>query len=79
MEKGPHDVGFILTKTKRYPVRSSDVLEVALRRDRQVVTSVLVVVIVACWLYLLTVAGTSMYPVTWTPGYALLMFSMGGS
>jgi len=76
MEKGRHYVGFILTKTKRYPVSSSNVLEVVLRRDQQVVTSVLVVVIVACWLYLVAGAGTSMYPVTWTPGYALLMFSM---
>jgi len=71
------------------------VLEAVLRRDRQVVTSVLVTVITACWLYLLAGAGTGMYPhemavlvpsqmsmdmlmspVTWTAGYALLMFSM---
>ena len=121
MEKARHDVGFFLTKTKRYPVNSSNVLEAVLRRDRQVVTCVLVTVITACWLYLLAGAGTGMYPhemavlipshmsmdssipsmasmpghetitasngrsstadmlmspVTWTPGYALLMFSM---
>ena len=35
--------GFI-TKTKRYPASSPDVLEVALRRDREVVTFVLVTV-----------------------------------
>ena len=121
MEKARHDVGFFLTKAKRYPVNSSNVLEAVLRRDRQVVTCVLVTVITACWLYLLAGAGTGMYPhemavlipsrmsmdssipsmagmpghetmtasngrsstadmlmspVTWTPGYALLMFSM---
>ena len=93
-----------LTKTKRSPVSSTDVLEVVLRRDREVVTFVLVTVIAACWLYLLAGAGTGMYPhemaalvpiqmsmepsmlgtasmsghemMTWTPGYALLMFSM---
>lgn len=109
------------TKTKRYLASSPDVLEVVLRRDREVVTFVLVTVITACWLYLLAGAGTGMYPhemavlvpiqmsmepslpgtasmsshetmtaasgqsstadmlispVTWTPGYALLMFSM---
>jgi predicted metal-binding membrane protein len=97
------------------------VLEEVLRRDREVVTLVLVTVITASWLYLLAGAGTGMYPhemavlvpgqmsrqpsmqgaasmsghetmtaasdhsstadmlilpVTWTPGYALLMFSM---
>jgi predicted metal-binding membrane protein len=110
-----------LTKAKRRPVRSSNVLEEVLRRDREVVTLVLVTVITASWLYLLAGAGTGMYPhemaafvpiqmglepsmsgtasmsshVTmtgasgqactadmvmspgpWTPGYALLMFSM---
>jgi predicted metal-binding membrane protein len=110
-----------LTKTKRYPASSPDVLEMVLRRDREVVTFVLVTVITACWIYLLAGAGTGMYPhemavlvpiqmsmkpslpgtasmsghetmtatsgqsstadmlilpVTWTPGYALLMFSM---
>jgi len=102
-------------------VNSSNVLEAVLRRDRQVVTCVLMAIIAACWLYLLAGAGTGMYPhesavlipsqmsmdssipsmdsmpghetmtasngrsstadmllspVTWTPGYALLMFSM---
>lgn len=103
-------------------MNSPNVLEVVvLRRDREVVTLVLVTVITASWLYLLAGAGTGMYPhemavlvpaqmsmepsmpgaasmsghetmtgasghssmagtlmspVTWTPGYALLMFSM---
>jgi predicted metal-binding membrane protein len=102
-------------------VNSPNVLEVVLRRDREVVTLVLVTVLTASWLYLLAGAGTGMYPhemavlvpaqmsmepsmpgaasmfghetmtgasghssmagtlmspVTWTPGYALLMFSM---
>ena len=117
----PNSMTGFLTKTKRYPASSPDVLEVVLRRDREVVTFVLVTVIIACWLYLLAGAGTGMYPhemavlvpiqmsmepslsgtasmsghetmtaasgqsstadmlispVTWTPGYALLMFSM---
>jgi predicted metal-binding membrane protein len=54
-------MGF-LTKTKRSPVSSTDVLEVVLRRDRVVVTFVLVTVIAACWLYLLAGAVTGMYP-----------------
>ena len=58
----PGSMTGFLTKTKRYPASSPDVLEVVLRRDRQVVTSVLVFVIVAYWLYLLAGAGTSMYP-----------------
>ena len=102
-------------------MNSPSVLEVVLRRDREVVTLVLVTVITASWLYLLVGAGTGMYPhemavlvpaqmsmepsmpgtasmsghetvtrvsghssmagmlmspVTWTLGYALLMFSM---
>jgi len=102
-------------------VNSPEVLEVMLRRDRAVVTIVLVAVITASWLYLLAGAGTGMYPhkmamlsptqmsmersipgttgmlshetmtwtsehlsmadmlvtpVTWTPGYALVMFAM---
>jgi predicted metal-binding membrane protein len=102
-------------------VSSPSVLGVALRRDRAVVALVLVTVITASWLYLLTGAGTGVYPhdmaslvprqtgmepampgaagmsgdapmaaaggdssmvgmvmsqATWTPGYALLMFSM---
>jgi predicted metal-binding membrane protein len=110
-----------LTKAKCWPVHSPNVLEEVLRRDREVVTLVLVTVITASWLYLLAGAGTGMYPyemavlvpaqmsmepsmqgtasvsghktmtgasghssmagmlmspVTWTPGYALLMFSM---
>ncbi len=110
-----------LTKAKHWPVHSPNVLEEVLRRDREVVTLVLVTVITASWLYLLAGAGTGMYPhemavlvpaqmsmepsmqgtasvsghetmtgasghssmagmlmspVTWTPGYALLMFSM---
>lgn len=111
-----------LTKAKRWPVHCPNMLEEALRRDRKVVTLVLVIVITASWLYLLAGAGTGMYPHemamlvpaqmsiepsmqgtasvsghetmtrssghssmagimlmspgTWTPGYALLMFSM---
>jgi len=110
-----------LTKSKRWSANSPDVLEEVLRRDREVVTLVLVTVITASWLYLLAGAGTGMYPhdmaalvpaqmsmepsmqssasvschetmtgasggsriagslispVNWTPGYALLMFSM---
>ena len=93
-----------LTKMKRSPVNSTDVLEAVLSRDRAVVTLVLVTVIAACWLYLLAGAGMGMYPhemaalvpiqmglepsvpstasmschetMAWTPGYALLMFSM---
>ena len=76
-------------------MNSRNVLEGILRRDRDVVVLVLVTVITASWLYLLTGAGTGMYPhemavllptrmsmeplmspVAWTPGYALLMFSM---
>ena len=84
-------------------MNSLNVLEEVLRRDRKVVTLVIVTVITASWLYLLAGAGTGMYPhemamlvpaqksmepsmpsmvgmlmspVTWTPGYALLMFSM---
>jgi predicted metal-binding membrane protein len=37
-------------------------LEAILRRDRQVVAVTLVIVIAACWLSLLTGAGTGMYP-----------------
>ena len=110
-----------LTKAKRWPGNSSNVLEEVLRRDREGVTLVLVTVITASWLYLLAGAGMGMYPhdmavlvpaqmsmepsmqstasvsdhetmtgasgdssmagmlmspVTWTLGYALLMFSM---
>ena len=93
-----------LTKMKCSPLNSTDVFEAVLRRDRAVVTLVLVTVIAACWLYLLAGAGTGMYPhemaalvpiqtglepsvpgtvsmschdtMTWTHGYALLMFSM---
>lgn len=104
-----------LTQAKRWPVNSPNALEEALRRDRAVVTLVLVTVITGSWLYLLAGAGTGMFPhemavllpaqmsmepsmpgtasvsgheaingasghsmspVTWTPGYALLMFSM---
>jgi predicted metal-binding membrane protein len=43
-------------------VNSPNALEVALRRDREVVTLVLVTVIAASWLYLLAGAGTGMYP-----------------
>jgi predicted metal-binding membrane protein len=43
-------------------MNSLSVLEDVLRRDRQVVTLVLVTVITASWLYLLAGAGTSMYP-----------------
>src|SRR5262245_38673871 len=93
-----------LTKTKRSPANSTDVLDAVLRRDRAVVTFVLLTVISTCWMYLLAGAGTGMYPhkmaalvpiqtglepsvpgaasischqtMTWTHGYALLMFSM---
>lgn len=102
-------------------MNSPNVLDEVLRRDRKIVTFVLVTVITASWLYLLAGAGTGMYPhelavliptqigieastpgmasmsghesvtgatghssmadmlmspVKWTPGYALLMFSM---
>jgi len=120
LEKPGSMTGF-LTKAKRWPMNSPNVLEEVLRRDREVVALVLVTVITASWLYLLAGAGTGMYPhkmavfvpaqmsmepsmpgtasmsghetmtgasgqastadmlisrVTWTHGYALLMFSM---
>jgi len=111
-----------MTNKKCTPEGSTEVLEVVLRRDREIVMFVLVTVIAACWLYLLAGAGTGMYPhemavlvpvqmsmetsmpgtagmssgletmsrtssqssmanmlvskVTWTPGYAILMFWM---
>jgi predicted metal-binding membrane protein len=43
-------------------VKSSDALEEVLRRDREVAILILGVVITASWLYLLTGAGTGMYP-----------------
>ena len=43
-------------------MNSRNELEEVLRRDRAVVTLVLVTVITACWLYLLAGAGTGMYP-----------------
>lgn len=43
-------------------VTRASVLEAVLRRDRQVVTLVLVTVITASWLYLLAGSGTGMYP-----------------
>ena len=106
------------TETKPDDARRPDALEAVLRRDRKVVTFVLVTVILGCWIYLLAGAGTGMIPhemavlvpdemrmepsqpsmsgqetmtaasgqssmadmmmapVTWTPGYALVMFSM---
>ena len=93
----PGSITGLLTKAKRWPVNSPNVLDVVLRRDREVVTLVLVTVITASWLYLLAGAGTAsmsghetmtgagghssmagmlMSQVAWTPGYALLMFSM---
>ena len=117
----PGSMTGFLTRAKRWPGNSPNVLEEVLRRDREVVTLVLVTVITASWLYLLAGAGTGMYPhdmvvlvpaqmsmepsmqstasvsghetmtgasddssmagmlmspVTWAPGYALLMFSM---
>ena len=120
LEKPGSMTGF-LTKAKHWPVNVPNGLEGVLRRDRQVVTLVLVAVMTASWLYLLAGAGTGMYPHemavlfpvqmsmepsmpgtgsmsghetmtgasghssmagmlmppgTWTPGYALLMFSM---
>lgn len=110
-----------LTISKDRPASSPDVLEAVLRRDRAVGTLVIATVITASWLYLLTGAGTGMYPhemailvpvqtsmelsipatagmyghetmagssdhstmvgmvmppITWTPGYAVFMFSM---
>lgn len=53
--------GFIYN-TKSSPISSTEVLEAVLRRDRIVVTVILVIVILACWLYLLAGAGTGMYP-----------------
>jgi len=43
-------------------MNSSDVLDVVLRRDRKIVSFVLLTVITASWLYLLAGAGTGMYP-----------------
>jgi len=43
-------------------VNSPEALEIVLRRDRAVVTIVLVAVITTSWLYLLAGAGTGMYP-----------------
>ncbi len=43
-------------------MNSHKVLEVVLRRDREVVTLVLVTVITASWLYILVGAGTGIYP-----------------
>jgi predicted metal-binding membrane protein len=120
LEKPGSMPGF-LTRARGWPVSSPSVLEDALRRDRAVVALVLMTVITASWLYLLTGAGTGVYPheiaslvpgqtsmepaipgaagmsgdetmaaaggdssmmgmvmspATWTPGYALRMFSM---
>lgn len=117
----PGSMTVFLTKAKRWPMNSPNVLEEVLRRDREVVALILVTVITASWLYLLAGAGTGMYPHkmavfvpdkmsmeplmprtasmsghetmteagdhssmagmlmppgTWTPGHALLMFSM---
>ena len=43
-------------------ISSTELLEAILRRDRIVVTFILVIVILACWVYLLSGAGTGMYP-----------------
>lgn len=117
----PGSMTGFLTNVKRWLGSSPDVLEEVLRRDRKIVSFVLLTVITASWLYLLAGAGTGMYPhemallvpthmrveastqgagsmsghesmaaaaghssmadmlmspVKWTPGYALLMFSM---
>jgi hypothetical protein len=61
LEKPGSMTGF-LTKAKRWPMNSPNVLEEVLRRDREVVALVLVTVIIASWLYLLAGAGTGMYP-----------------
>lgn len=80
-----------LIKAKRRSVSSSDMLDAVLRRDGIVIILLLVTIIAASWLYLLAGAGTGMYrhemavvapaqmlmtPDSWTPGYAILMFSM---
>lgn len=61
LEKPRSMTGF-LTKAKRWPMNSPNVIEEVLRRDRKVVALVLVTVIAASWLYLLAGAGTGMYP-----------------
>ena len=43
-------------------INSTELLDAILRRDRIVVTFILVIVILACWVYLLSGAGTGMYP-----------------
>jgi predicted metal-binding membrane protein len=43
-------------------INSTELLDAILRRDRIVVTFILVIVILACWFYLLSGAGTGMYP-----------------
>jgi predicted metal-binding membrane protein len=59
-------------------VRSIDAtLEALVRRDRQVVIAALTIVIALSWGYLLVGAGMPMTtPVSWTLGYAVLMFFM---
>jgi predicted metal-binding membrane protein len=59
-------------------VRSIDAtLEALVRRDRQVVIAALTIVIALSWGYLLVGAGMPMMtPVSWTLGYAVLMFFM---
>ena len=70
----------------------TDLLANALRRDRLIVGGALLVVAALCWAWLLAGAGMGMdafemtrhstmrmpwlQPTVWTPGYALLMFSM---
>ncbi len=51
-----------LSNRKSSPIRSTDMMEVVLRRDRVIVTFILVIVILTSWLYLLAGAGTGMYP-----------------
>ncbi len=52
-------------------------LEALVRRDRQVVIAALTIVIALSWGYLLVGAGMPMMtPVSWTLGYAVLMFFM---
>ncbi len=52
-------------------------LEAVVRRDRLVVVTALIAIIVLSWAYLLAGAGMAMMmPAVWTPGYAVLMFFM---
>ncbi|MDW5375382.1 DUF2182 domain-containing protein [Halomonas sp. HP20-15] len=63
---------------------ATSLLERALRHDRTLVASVLLVVVVLCWAYLVVGAGVmtgmagemAMAPVAWTPAHALTLLAM---